>query len=178
MKRTTLSLVLMAALAAGAAHAAGSDAEAVAVLGAVNAHEIQSAQLARQKGVGGDVAAYAERMHAEHSANQRETEKLAGNGGLQPAQTDAVKALKSKAAGEREKLAALSGAEFEAAYVDAMVKDHAEVLAKLDNELIPGAQDAALKAHLQKTREHVAHHLEQARALDAKATAAADEEAD
>ena len=157
-----------------AARAAG-DGEALAVLSAVNSHEIATAALAKDKGVSAAVKDYAQKMDTDHSANQRESEALAAANGLAPQKTDAVKALETKSAAEREKLAAMSGAQFEAAYIDAMVKDHAEVLAKLDKELLPAAQNPALKAHLAKTREHVAHHLEAAKALDAQpATARAD----
>lgn len=181
MKRNPLSFLLLAAFAAGGVHAAGNDAEALATLTAVNDHEVKSAELARSKGVDGDVAKYAEMMVKEHGANQAQTQQLASSAALTPAETDAVKALKTKSQAERDALSTLSGDAFEAAYVDAMVKDHAEVLAKLDKELIPNAANAAnaaVKAHLQKTREHVAHHLEQAKALDAQATAAADGDAD
>jgi putative membrane protein len=192
--KTRLFVLLLAALAAGPVAAQVStdataarpgtpktalgtgDAEAIATLSAVNQHEIAAAQLAKNKGVGTEVAEYAAKMDAEHSNNQRQTDQLAASAGVKPAETDKVRALKTKTEGERDKLASLSGKEFEKAYVQAMVKDHTEVLAKIDKELLPAASNAAVKEHLQKTRDHVAHHLEEARRLDAQSTASADEE--
>lgn len=188
MKRNTLTLMLLAAFAAGPAFAqvtsddatadrtstpkaaAGAgDAEAIAAVSAVNDHEIKAAKLAMDKGVDGDIAKYAKMMDEEHSTNQRQAEQLTVTAGIKPAETDEVKAMKTKTAAEREKLAAMSGDAFEAAYVDAMVKDHAEVLAKLDDKLIPNATNPAVKEHLTMTRKHVAMHLEEARRLDAQA---------
>ena len=165
----------LALLAASFAAQASGDSEALAVLGAVNSHEIATAALAKDKGVSEGVMKYARMMDTDHTANQRDADKLAAANGLAPEKTDAVKALETKTAAEREKLASMAGADFEAAYIDAMVKDHAEVLGKLDKELLPNAQNPALKVHLAKTRDHVAHHLEAAKALDAApATARAD----
>lgn len=178
MKRTHLSFTLLAALAALSATARAADdsgdAEAIATLTAVNGHEIKSAELARGKDVSEAVARYAKMMEDEHGANQKQTDQIASTAGVTPAETDKVKALKTKTEAERDKLGNLQGAAFESAYVDAMVKDHAEVLAKIDKELLPNATNAAVIEHLRKTREHVAHHLEEARQLDARSTAAAD----
>jgi len=171
MKDVKPSLLLLAALAAAPLAAqtdAGKagDAEAIATVMAVNDHEIQAAGLALSKSVGDEVRAYAQMMDKEHRANQEQTRKLSETAGIAPGETDKVKVLKQKTAGERQALAAKSGSDFEAAYIDAMVKDHADVLAKIDGELLPAATDAAVQAHLKKTREHVAMHLEQARKLD------------
>ena len=175
MKDLKLTLALVAALAAAplaaqndaaAPPAGGGDAEAIAALMAVNDHEIKAAALAKSKQVGKDVMDYAQMMDKEHGANQQQTEQLTRSTGLQPAETDKVKAMKTKTAAERDALAAKSGADFEAAYIDAMVKDHAEVLARIDGELLPAATDPAVQAHLKTTREHVAMHLEAARKLD------------
>ena len=46
-----------------------------------------------------------------------------------------------------------------------MVKGHEEALAKLDNELIPGATDQAVRQHLQDTRAAISRHLDTGRSL-------------
>jgi putative membrane protein len=150
------------------------DAEAIAVLSAVNDHEVQAARIAKGKQIDPEVMAYADKMSREHGTNQRETEQLKQAASLVASETDAVRALKQKSDAERAKLAAIDGKAFQAAYMDAMVKDHAEVLNKLDKELLPAAKDPAIAAHLRKTREHVAHHLEEARRIDGQLQAQAD----
>ncbi|WP_187775577.1 DUF4142 domain-containing protein [Luteimonas suaedae] len=136
------------------------DREALGLVGAINRHEIQAARQAQQKGVEGEVLAYAERMDREHSENQRKLEALG-----RVEQTDAVRKQEEKGRKERERLDGLSADAYADAYVEAMVKDHSEALSMLDDKLIPSASDPAARAHLEETRKHVAAHLEAARAL-------------
>jgi putative membrane protein len=74
-------------------------------------------------------------------------------------------AMRQKHDAERERLAALEGEEFTRAWVDAMVRGHEEALAKLDNELIPGATDDGVRQHLQDTRTAISRHLDTGRSL-------------
>ncbi|MGH7527152.1 MAG: DUF4142 domain-containing protein [Gemmatimonadales bacterium] len=64
-------------------------------------------------------------------------------------------------AGLRDK----SGAEFDRAYIDREVEYHQAVLDALDQTLIPGSQNAELKALLQQARPAFAAHLELARKI-------------
>ncbi|KLJ02131.1 hypothetical protein WQ56_03525 [Luteimonas sp. FCS-9] len=66
---------------------------------------------------------------------------------------------------ERQRLEGLDGEAFEAAWIDAMVKGHQAALDKLDRELIPQAGAGEVRSHLERTRETIAGHLEQAQAL-------------
>lgn len=136
------------------------DREALGLVGAINQHEILAARQAQQKGVEGEVLAYAERMDREHSENQRKLEALG-----RVEQADAVRKQEEKGRETRERLDGLSADEYADAYVEAMVKDHSEALSMLDDKLIPSASDPAARAHLEETRKHVAAHLEAARAL-------------
>lgn len=142
-----------------------SDAEAVAVLMGVNDHEIRASQMAQKKGVSPAVMDYANMMVKEHGDNQAKIISLAGAQSVTPAETEGVKALKAKKQTMRDELSLLEPAKFEAAFLKAMVKDHTEVLAKLDKELIPAAKNAAVAQHLRDTRMHVAMHLEKAKSL-------------
>ena len=133
---------------------------ALGVLNAINAHEIAAGEQALGKGVSGDVAAYARMMIDQHSANRDQT------AAFNPEEM-APEAQAQKAKGDQE-LAALGqkdGDDYARAYVDAMVKGHTEALEALDTRLIPAATRPEVKAHLATTREHVAQHLERARAL-------------
>lgn len=93
-----------------------------------------------------------------------------GAGGVQTPADPALVAMREKHDAERERLLALQGKEFATAWADAMVKGHEEALAKLDNELIPGASDAGVKQHLQETRAAISRHLDTARSLQSGGT--------
>src|SRR5690606_85960 len=82
-----------------------------------------------------------------------------------------VAAMRQKHEAERQRLSALDGEAFASAWVDAMVKGHEEALAKLDNELIPGASDAGVRQHLQDTRAAISRHLDTARSLQSSTAA-------
>jgi putative membrane protein len=139
---------------------AGGERAALGVLNAINEHEIAAARQALDKNVQGDVAAYAQQMIDEHTRNREQT------AALQPdMQAPAARQQAAKGEQKREQLAGRDGDAFGRAYIDAMVTDHQEALAALDNQLIPAAQSPEVAAHLRQTREHVAHHLERAREL-------------
>jgi putative membrane protein len=76
-----------------------------------------------------------------------------------PEDNDVSRGLQQAANQSRDSLAALSGAAFDAAYIAREVAYHQAVLDALDQVLIPGAQNAELKALLQEVRPAIAAHL-------------------
>lgn len=167
--------------------AAPTQAEALALLVAVNEHEIAAAEQAREKQADGEVLEYADMMHSDHTANLEATRELAGTatdaaddaadpatdtgmGEATDPATESPKLADLRASGEAtlERLSALDGDEYEQAYIDAMVQDHQKALDMLDNQLIPAAQDQAVREHLTTTREKIAAHLEQAQTLQSQ----------
>lgn len=142
-----------------------SEGDAVGMLVAINEHEIAAAEQARSKNVKGRVLEYANMMHKEHTQNLQQTRALEGTAGVTAGTAGDVAAQRAKAEAKRAQLASLSGDAYERAYLEAMVEDHQEALTMLEQRLIPAAQNAALRQHLNTTRDHVARHLEQARAL-------------
>lgn len=148
-----------------------SEGDALGMLTVSNEHEIATSEAAQQKGVKGPVADFAKQMIAEHTKNQEQTRALEGTAGVTIGTAGEVATHRAKHEAERTQMAALNGQEFERAYVQGQVRAHQETLTMLDQRLIPAAQNAAVKQHLTTTREHVARHLEQARALPGGADA-------
>lgn len=144
--------------------AASNDALALGLLAAIDDHEIQAAQQAIGKNVAAPVMAYARMMEKAHTDNLVATKAL---GAL--ADAPEVTAMKDKGAAERGELAKKSGKDYETAYVDAMVKGHAEVLTMIDGQLMTLASEGPVKEHLASTRGHVAMHLKAAQDLQANA---------
>jgi putative membrane protein len=152
-------------VAGGTPADAGMVAErsALGLLNAINSHEIAAGRQALDKGVSGDVAAFAQMMIDQHTENREQTAAFDPD-------ENSTEAQAQKAKGEQElaTLAQKSGDDYARAYVDAMVKGHTEALAALDNRIIPAATRAEVRTHLASTREHVAQHLERAKALQGK----------
>ncbi len=140
--------------------AAGTDAEVLAFLIAMDDNVVLAATAAHKKKLGGDTAKLAQSLHEAHGKAQAKTMALGQKLKTTPVDTKAVDNLRVKGAGELASLVPLSGAEFERAYVGAMVKNHIEALKMIDGQLLPTAKDKDLKKHLAKVRDDVAKHLE------------------
>ena len=147
---------------ASSAPAAADDSLALGLLGTVNDNEIKAAQQAMSKKVSGPVMDYARMMEKEH------TDNLVATRALGPLADNAdVQAMKEKGARELADLGKKNGKDYETAYVDAMVKDHTEALALIDDRLLALSSAGPVRDHLTKTRGHVAMHLEAAQKLQA-----------
>jgi putative membrane protein len=145
--------------------AGGAGGEALALVMAVDQHEISAAEQARGKDLPDDVAEYANMLHTEHTRNLEADRQLAQDSGISPATTERVTAQQEKGQAVLDQLAELEGEAYAEAYVNAMVQGHTEALTLIDEQLLPAATDPALQAHLTSTREAIAKHLEQGKAL-------------
>jgi len=172
MKKQAFALLFSAVLLAPAlSHAkegALTDANILAIATASHQAEIDAAKLALEKSSNPDVKKFAEQMVTDHSAALAKATALAAKLAVAPEENDDVTALKKDAAATADRLKALSGAEFDKAYISAQVKDHQGVLDALDKKLIPGAKNADLKKYLQELRPAVSTHLQHAKTLQKK----------
>ncbi len=141
------------------------DAEILATVAIVDRNEITAAMEAQGKTLSAPVMDYAKMLNQHHGMNMAETLKVGQQIGTTPVITAKVDDISKKGGKVLATLIPLDGAEFERAYLDAMVKDHTEVLAMLDNDLLKKASNEAVKAHLAKTRTAIADHLAKATAL-------------
>lgn len=151
---------------AGSASAPGttaSQADALALLIAVDEHEIAAADQALMKQVTDPVLAYAQMMKTEHGKNLTDSTRLGGAASTAPAVTD----LRKKGEADLKVLAAQDGAAYEKAYIDAMVRGHAEALALIDGTLLPAATADNVRQHFTATRATVAKHLARAKEIQA-----------
>lgn len=149
-----------------------SDGEALAMLEAINDHEIETAALAQRKGVSASLQAFARDVEREHRANQFKTRRVGEQGGINPFESDDVKVVRQRAAAERQMLDGLSGAEFEVAFVDAMVQLNADAVTVVDQSLLPASKNSGVQEHLRVARERFADNLDRANALVPQAQAA------
>jgi putative membrane protein len=122
--------------------------------------EVAAGDLARTKATNEDVKGFADKMVRDHSAANAELRDAAAKSSV-VLPTDV--SIEQKAAAER--LSTFSGAEFDHAYVEQMVKDHTEAVELLRTEAA-GGKDAHLKAFAQKTLPTIEMHLEMAKKLD------------
>ena len=142
-----------------------TEAQVMGLLMAVNEHEIKAAAIARGKQPGPEILAYADLMTSAHTANLNRTRQLGQQAGYMEYSNATVVTLNRKNLVERNQLKSKKGTEFEVAYLDAMINGHTEVLALIDQTLLPAAHETNLKNHLVETRAHVAMHLAKAKQI-------------
>jgi putative membrane protein len=133
--------------------------------------EVELGKLASERAANDGVKQFGKRMADDHGKAGSELMKLAQDKGL-----TAPSELDSKHARLRNKLAKLSGAEFDRAYVDEMVKDHRQDVKEFRREA-DKAKDPDVKAFAAKTLPTLEDHLKQVEGLQAqvKGTAKATE---
>jgi putative membrane protein len=128
--------------------------------------EVELGRLGVARATSADVKAFAQMMVDDHSKANGELTNLAG----QKSVTLPTEPLPpAKAA--KDHLSTLSGAAFDKAYMDHMVKDHEKAVALFSKEVSAG-KDAETKSWAEKTLPTLQQHLAKAREVAGKVGAA------
>jgi len=114
--------------------------------------EVEAGKLAQEKGSSQDVKDFGAMMVKDHTQNNADLMALAKSKGV-----DVSDKLDTKHQGMIDGLSAKSGADFDKAYIDAMVKGHTRMLKLMTAE--ESSSDADLKAFATKTVDTVQMHL-------------------
>ncbi|HUF12290.1 MAG TPA: DUF4142 domain-containing protein [Longimicrobiales bacterium] len=157
-----------AAAAVPEAAPALDDATIAHVAVSANAIDADMGELALEKSRDARVRSFAETMIRDHRGVNEQAVALATRLGVTPADNDVSRSLVADAEAARARLARLSGAEFDRAYLEREVAYHQAVLDALDTTLIPNTTNDELRALLTTARGAVAAHLGHAEALGAE----------
>jgi putative membrane protein len=124
--------------------------------------EVQMGQLALQKASSPQVKEFAQRMVTDHTQANQDLMQLGKSENLTlPTQLDA------KHKSEMDRLSAMSGNAFDAAYMQHMVQDHKKTVADFQKQAQSGS-DPALKTFAQKYLPIIQQHLQMAETSVAK----------
>ena len=145
------------------AAAALNDAQIAHVAVTANAIDSAAGVMAKQKGSAKSVKDFAQTMIDDHTAVNKQAVALATKLGVTPEDNDVSRSLRSSADASTSTLQSRTAADFDKGYIDNEVAYHQTVLDALDKTLIPGAQNAELKALLEKVRPSIAAHLARAK---------------
>ena len=168
---THTALIIAAALAVPAAPRAVeaaqpvNDAQIASIVVTANQVDIDAGKLASERAAKPEVKKFGELMVTDHTGVNKAAVDLATKLKVTPQDNPTSQSLKSGGAENVKNLEKLSGAAFDRAYVDHEVAYHQQVLDAIDKTLIPSAQNAELKALLEKVRPNVAAHLQRAKAI-------------
>ena len=138
-----------------------NDAQFAAIVQAINAGEIQEAQLAMSKATSPDVKRFARDMAVAHRDMQSRMTTLLGRLQITPSDNAVSNQMRSDTQGEVSTLQTLRGKDFDRSYIDAQVTNHNSALETLDR-ITPSVKDAELKAALTATRPKIEAHLREA----------------
>jgi putative membrane protein len=139
-----------------------TDGQIAAIVVAANQVDINAGELAESKSQNKDVQAFAKQMVTDHTAVNKSATELVQKLHVTPEPSKASEQLTKGGEQNIAKLKTLQGKAFDTAYMDHEVYYHKAVLEELDKRLIPGAQNAELKALLVKVRPAFQAHLEHA----------------
>ena len=142
-----------------------NDAQIAMIAVVANAVDVDAGKLAAEKSSNKEVKAFAETMVRDHTAVNAKATALAKKLGVTPEESATSKSLKADGDKMLAKLKAMSGAEFDKAYVDNEVAYHEAVIGVVTTTLIPNTKNAELKSLLESAGPIFTSHLEHAKTL-------------
>ncbi len=144
-----------------------TDADIAAIVVAANTIDVQNGELALSKSSNPEVRRFAQQMVTDHNAVNQSAVALVTRLGVTPTESATSTGLRAGADQTRARLATLSGAEFDRAYMANEVAYHQAVLNAVDSALIPNARNAELKSTLVGVRPAFVAHLQHAQQVQA-----------
>lgn len=142
-----------------------TDEQIAMVMDLANTAEVEQAKFAQTKAKSAKVKNYAAMMINHHGKAKDKGSKLTTKLNMKPAESPTSTQLKSDTDAMMSSLKSAGPADFDRAYIASQVDAHQKVLSTLDEQLIPNAKDAELKALLQEMRSTVDSHLKEAQKI-------------
>ncbi len=144
------------------------DASIAHIAVTANQLDITGAKQALAKTSNPEIRSFAETMVRDHEGVIAQAAALAGRLGVTPTDNDVSRGLASQAQSVRERLAGLTGAAFDRAYMENEVAYHEAVISAVEETLVPNTSNAELKTLLQNVVPALRAHLEHARRVHAE----------
>lgn len=136
-----------------------SDANIAAMVLASNNTDISYARLVPSRAQREDVKKFADRMLTDHTGVNTLVTQLLAKLDLAPEDNVISLDMRDESANKRDLMRELSGFAFDSTYMENEVAYHQKFLASIDNQMLPAARNAELRALLSAVRPAVAAHL-------------------
>jgi putative membrane protein len=140
--------------------AAVPDAQFVTKAAQGNMAEVNLGKLAAEKSQSDDVKKFAQMMVDDHSKAEQDLEGVASKNNW-----TVPKDVSAQQKAEQQRLEKLSGAAFDRAYVQMMVKDHTKDVAEFKNEAASTSANSDLKDFATRTYPTLDNHLTRIKAI-------------
>jgi putative membrane protein len=142
-----------------------TDEQIIGITLVANSVEVQQGKIAMRMAQRADVREFASMVVDEHMEALEAQRELETRLGLSPAGSDAASDLRAENTEVVTSLNETKLAEFDREYIDAQVETHEEVLALLDERLIPSVQNPEIRRSLETMRPRVKVHLDRAKEI-------------
>ncbi|HEY8050350.1 MAG TPA: DUF4142 domain-containing protein [Ramlibacter sp.] len=166
--RLVIASLALAAPVLAWAQGGPTDPQIAAIVVTANQVDIDAGKLAKARTHNKDVKAFAQKMITDHTAVNQQAGALVKKLKVKPEPNPTSESIRKGGDENMANLKKLKGKDFDKAYVDHEVAYHQQVLDAIDKTLIPSAQNAELKALIQKVRPAFAEHLEHAKHLQSE----------
>jgi len=134
-------------------------------LRALHMAEVEHGTTAMAKASDPKVKAFAAKVVNDHKARMKKDDRLMSGLGISPRQSAISDQIKSVSDAQSSKLDALSGAEFDRAYLDDQISYYRTALDTFDKNLLPAAKEPKVKAEIMDARTKAKDHLNEAQEL-------------
>ena len=166
MKLSAMTIAgLLVVSVTGASAQGPTDAQIAHIVVTANQVDIDAGKLAASMGTNADVKKFGQQMVTDHTGVNKQATELVTKLKVTPEDNPTSQSLKAGGEKNLANLKTLKGAAFDKAYIDNEVAYHEAVIVVIDKTLIPGAQNAELKALLVKVRPAFVAHLEHAKKI-------------
>jgi len=142
-----------------------TDAQIASIVVTANQVDIDAGKIAEAHATKNEVKTFARLMITDHTGVNKSATDLVTRLKVTPQDNPTSQSLKSGGDKNIAHLKTLKGAAFDKAYIEHEVAYHQQVIDAIDKTLIPGAQNAELKALLVKVRPAFVAHLDHAKQL-------------
>jgi putative membrane protein len=136
-----------------------------ATLAAIHSAEIEHGMLAQKMAVNPRVKDFAEKVVNDHRVRMQKDAQLMSGLGVTPRPNPVSQDIKATSDRQTKKLSALSGADFDRAYLDEQIAYYRTALDTFDKDLLPNARDPQIRADIMDARAKANEHLKEAQDL-------------
>jgi putative membrane protein len=136
-----------------------TDGEIVAIILAANNTDLSYARLVPPRARAAEVKAFAQRMLTDHTILNTQVTDIALRHNITAQDNVTSLDFRDHSADRRDILRELDGAKFDSTYIANEIQYHHELLAAIDNALLPDARNAELRNFIVALKPAVAAHL-------------------
>lgn len=151
----------------GAATTAGMGGvgDTFGTLRAIHSAEVEHGTMAMNKATDPRVKAFAERVVDDHKARMRKDDSILSAMGISARDNPVSQQIKAASDQQTARLDALTGKDFDRAYIEEQVNYYRAALDTFDRDLLPNVRDPGIRANVAEARAKANEHLKEAQDL-------------